>query len=249
MVRSVAQPSIFAAHLLRLVNNAVDHSAGGSVSVWMSQNQERLRIIVADDGVGIFEKISSALALADMRQAIFELSKGKLTTDPSRHSGEGVFFTSRMFDEFVIEANGLQFSHNDRRSHDWLEEGDSSFEGGTTVHMMISLKSPRTTADVYTQFMNAPEDFDFSKTIIPMRLAGYGAEQLISRSLAKRLISRFDRFKIVVLDFSGVSEIGQAFADELFRVYALAHQEVELVPKNMTEQVEKMWLRAVAPRT
>ena len=97
--------------------------------------------------------------------------------------------------------------------------------------------------------MNAPEDFDFSKTIIPMRLAGYRAEQLISRSLAKRLISRFDRFKIVVLDFSGVSEIGQAFADELFRVYALAHQEVELVPKNMTEQVEKMWLRAMAPRT
>jgi uncharacterized protein (DUF1330 family) len=68
--------------------------------------------------------------------------------------------------------------------------------------------------------MNAPEDFDFSKTIVPMKLAQLGDEQLISRSQAKRLIARFDRFKIVILDFKDVNEIGQAFADELFRVYA-----------------------------
>ena len=40
----------------------------------------------------------------DKRQALFELSKGKFTTDPSRHSGEGVFFTSRMFDDFEIDG-------------------------------------------------------------------------------------------------------------------------------------------------
>ena len=39
------------------------------------------------------------------------------------------------------------------------------------------------------------------------------------------------------------------FADELFRVYANKFPDVELVPKNMTNQVEKMWLRAVSPRT
>jgi hypothetical protein len=82
-----------------------------------------------------------------------------------------------------------------------------------------------------------------------MRLAKYGDEQLVSRSQAKRLIARFDRFKTVILDFSEIKEIGQAFADELFRVYGIGHPEVELVPKNMTEQVERMWLRAVAPRT
>ena len=82
-----------------------------------------------------------------------------------------------------------------------------------------------------------------------MRLAQYGDEQLVSRSQAKRLIARFDRFKKVILDFKGVQEIGQAFADELFRVYANEHRDVELIPDNMTDQVQRMWLRAVAPRT
>ena len=81
-----------------------------------------------------------------------------------------------------------------------------------------------------------------------MKLAQLGDEQLISRSQAKRLIARFDRFKIVILDFNAVNEVGQAFADELFRVYANAHQQVELTPINMTEQVERMWMRAVSPR-
>lgn len=33
---------------------------------------------------------------------------------------------------------------------------------------------------------------------------------------------RFERFRNIELDFKGVDEIGQAFADELFRVYARA---------------------------
>jgi hypothetical protein len=51
------------------------------------------------------------------------------------------------------------------------------------------------------------------------------------------LIARFERFKVVLLDFEDVNEIGQAFADELFRVYGNDHPAVELVPINMTEPV------------
>lgn len=236
-----------AAHgFTEMVNNAIDHSNGRSVFVAASQNPDHLTMVVADDGVGIFEKIALALNLVDRRQALFELSKGKFTTDPSRHSGEGVFFTSRMFDYFEIEANGLQFSHDDK--HDFLIEEPRPSFNGTVVFMQIALDSQRTTSMVFNQFMNAPEDFDFSKTIVPMKLARLGDEQLISRSQAKRLIARFDRFKTVMLDFNDVSEIGQAFADELFRVYANANPQVDLIPINMSEQVERMWLRAVAPR-
>lgn len=236
-----------AAHgFTEMVNNAIDHSAGTAVFVSASQTQTDLTIVVADNGIGIFEKIAAALNLADKRQALFELSKGKLTTDPSRHSGEGVFFTSRMFDYFEIEANGLQYSHDDK--HDFLHEEPSPFIEGTAVFMRITLTTDRTSNDVFQQFMNAPDDFDFSKTIVPMKLARLGDEHLISRSQAKRLIARFDRFKKVILDFKDVSEIGQAFADELFRVYANAHSQVEMVPVNMSAQVERMWLRAVAPR-
>lgn len=236
-----------AAHgFTEMVNNSIDHSGGTSVFIAVSQSERHLTLVVADNGIGIFDKISAALNLVDKRQALFELSKGKFTTDPSRHSGEGVFFTSRMFDYFEIEANGLQFSHDDQ--HDFLIEEPNPFVNGTVVFMQIALDSDRTTSEVFNQFMNAPEDFDFSKTIVPMKLARLGDEELISRSQAKRLIARFDRFKKVILDFKGVGEVGQAFADELFRVYANAHQQVELMPVNMSEQIERMWLRAVAPR-
>ncbi|KFB77067.1 MAG: Signal transduction histidine kinase [Candidatus Accumulibacter cognatus] len=231
-----------------MVNNAIDHSAGQSVFIWTSQDESTLRIIISDNGVGIFAKITAALGLPDMRQALFELAKGKLTTDPSRHTGEGVFFTSRMFDSFEISANGLQFNHDASSPHDWLREAPGVFPDGTAVFMRIALNSSRTVAEVYSQFTDAPEDYDFSKTIVPMKLARFGDEQLVSRSQAKRLIARFDRFRTVILDFADVQEIGQAFADELFRVYGGCHREVELLPKNMTEQVERMWLRAVAPR-
>jgi anti-sigma regulatory factor (Ser/Thr protein kinase) len=240
--------SNIAAHgFTEMVNNSIDHSSGTSVFITASQTEKSLTLVVADNGIGIFEKISVALNLADKRQALFELSKGKFTTDPSKHSGEGVFFTSRMFDYYEIEANGLQFSHDEK--HDSLMEEPSPFVKGTVVFMKIALDSERTSSDVFNQFMNAPEDFDFSKTIVPMKLARLGDEQLISRSQAKRLIARFDRFKKVILDFKSVNEIGQAFADELFRVYANDHPQVELSPVNMSEQVERMWRRAVAPRS
>lgn len=232
-----------------MVNNAIDHSAGRSVFIWTSQDERTLRIIISDDGVGIFAKITDALKLPDMRQALFELAKGKLTTDPSKHTGEGVFFTSRMFDSFEISANGLQFNHDSSLPHDWLQEESGVFPDGTAVFMRISLSSARTAAEVYSQFTDAPEDYDFSRTIVPMKLARFGDEQLVSRSQAKRLIARFDRFRTVILDFTDVQEIGQAFADEIFRVYGGSHREVELIPKNMTEQVERMWLRAVSPRS
>lgn len=233
-----------------MVNNAIDHSGGKSVFVWASQDESAVTIIISDNGVGIFAKITTELGLPDMHQALFELSKGKLTTDPSRHTGEGIFFTSRMFDAFKIAANGLQFSHDDLLAHDWFhEDRDRLFPQGTTVFMRIALSAVRTPVDVYDQFTEAPEDYDFSKTIVPMKLARYGDEQLVSRSQAKRLIARFDRFRIVILDFAEVQEIGQAFADELFRVYANSHPNVELLPKNMTEQVERMFLRAVVPKS
>jgi hypothetical protein len=110
--------------------------------------------------------------------------------------------------------------------------------------MAIPINSERTLNDVYSEYTKSPDDFDFSKTIVPMKLAQFGGE-LVSRSQAKWRTARFDGFKLVVLNFEGVPEIGQVFADELFRVYANANLTVELVPRNMSEQVERMWRRAL----
>ena len=52
----------------------------------------------------------------------------------------------------------------------------------------------------------------------------------------------------MVLDFSEVTGIGQAFADEIFRVFANAHPEVELLPMNAVPGVQQMIRRAEVAR-
>ena len=63
----------------------------------------------------------------------------------------------------------------------------------------------------------------------------------MSRSQAKRLVNGLEKFVTVELDFSGIDEIGQGFADELFRVFTNAHPEITLTPVNMCSDVEKMY--------
>lgn len=231
--------------ITEMVNNAIDHSEGTQVRVDVRRNARVVALAVVDDGVGIFRKISRALALPDERLALLELSKGKLTTDPRRHSGEGVFFTSRMFDQFAIESMGLVFDHDAAALDDVLFDVDETEDmRGTTVHMEIACDSPRTAREVFDAFSSGPDEYAFAKTIVPVRLAQVGDENLISRSQAKRLLQRVDRFRCVMLDFEGVTGIGQAFADEIFRVFANQHPEVELVPFHAVPEVQQMIRRA-----
>lgn len=225
-----------------MVNNANDHSEGTAVTAMLTIQDGVLRLLVMDDGVGIFEKIAKALKLPDRRLAILELSKGKFTTDPSRHSGEGIFFTSRMFDQFQIEANDLHYDHDVRDTHDWLLEV-SRPDTGTLLYMSIALGCERTTKEVFDSFSGG-DNYGFEKTIVPVRLAKIGNENLVSRSQAKRLVARFEGFKTVLLDFSGIEEIGQAFADEVFRVFVFGHPDVELEPIHAVPAVQQMINRA-----
>ncbi len=232
-----------------MVNNAVDHSEGRHVTVLMDCDGEKLRLSVSDDGLGIFRKISRALDLADERLALLELSKGKFTTDPARHSGEGIFFTSRAFDQFQIQSGGLFFDHDHREANDWLDEFEAPPTlNGTSVFMEIARDSTRDIARVFDEYSSGPDDYDFARTVVPVRLAKVGDENLVSRSQAKRLLQRIERFKTVVLDFSEVTGIGQAFADEIFRVFANAHPEVELLPMNAVPGVQQMIRRAEVAR-
>lgn len=225
-----------------MVNNAVDHSDADAVRVRMDLSEGRLWFGIADDGIGIFRKITRALDLPDERLALLELSKGKLTTDPRRHSGEGIFFTSRMFDGFRIASEGLVFDRDADFEEDLLHDADEA--GGTRVEMEIATGSQRTAKAVVDQFSSGPDDYSFAKTIVPVRLAKVGDENLVSRSQAKRLLQRVDRFRCVVLDFDQVAGVGQAFADEIFRVFANEHPEVELLAIHAAPGVQQMIRRA-----
>ncbi|PHS24983.1 MAG: ArsR family transcriptional regulator [Methylophaga sp.] len=229
-----------------MLNNAIDHSESEGVHIGLRRDEENILIAIADDGEGIFRRIKRLCNLEDENQALFELSKGKLTTDPENHTGEGIFFTSRSFDKFAILSKGLHFAHDDNEEYDFLEEVDDNFgELGTQVQMLLRRNSKRKLQSVFDGFTAGPEDFQFNKTIIPVKLAQYGNEKLVSRSQAKRLLTRIDKFEHVIFDFEGVEGVGQAFADEIFRVYANKNPNITLIPKKMVENVQKMVKRAL----
>jgi len=229
--------------ITEMVNNAVDHSEGLEVIVRVERTALGTTVSVIDNGEGIFHRIQRLLGFYDPREAILELAKGKLTTDPGRHSGEGVFFSSRVFDQFSILSRNLFFSHDSSRD-DWLVDGEED-SPGTIVRMRLANDSARTTREVFDRFAE-PDEYTFVRTIVPVRLAQHEGEKLVSRAQAKRLTMRFDRFKTVVLDFAAVAEIGQAFSDEIFRVFQSVHPEVAMLPINMSHAVEAMVRRAKA---
>jgi len=232
-----------------MVNNVIDHSDGKNIAMHIFRDKEKVQIFVTDDGEGIFKRITRLCHLSDERHAIMELSKGKLTTDPDNHTGEGIFFTSRMFDEFEIESKGLNYSHYDKDNFDFLFDSPHKMEEvGTMVVMVIAISSERLIKNVFNEYTEDLFDegtSQFNKTVIPVKLALYGNEKLISRSQAKRLLTRIEKFQLVLFDFEDIGMIGQAFADEIFRVYANKHKNIQLIPINMEKDVEKMVQRAL----
>lgn len=227
-----------------MFNNVIDHSEARCVVVSVRKTAAATRIQIYDDGVGIFKKIQAALELLDERHSVLELAKGKFTTDPANHSGEGIFFSSRMFDEFDILSGEVNFSHEFDKKEDWILQRRTP-RGGTIVTMLLHNHTARTTKKVFDKFSSG-EDYGFNTTVVPVKLMQYGDDNLVSRSQAKRLLTRIDRFKVVMLDFSGVTSIGQAFADEVFRVFGSKHPEVDLVPMHTSFAVKRMISRAIA---
>jgi len=228
-----------------MFNNVLDHSEGTGVTVTITRSPVAITLRVGDDGVGIFQKIQDAFGLEDPEHAVLELSKGKLTTDSDRHTGEGIFFTSRMFDKFRIVSGSLTLIHL-REGDDWCIEYRQQQEG-TVVSMTIDPDTRRSTRAVYDRYTAGEEgDYGFNVTHVPVALARYGEENLVSRSQAKRVLARLNLFKKVVLNFSDVPTIGQAFADELFRVYPGVQPDLEFVVVNAAVNVRDMIRRALA---
>ena len=227
-----------------MMNNAIEHSSGSRIDVSVDRDLSNTTLCIQDNGEGIFKKIQVALDLEDIRHSVLELAKGKFTTDPDNHSGQGIFFTSRMFDEFSILSGGLYFSH-DFGKEDWILRCDQSVEG-TLVVLKLDNQTSRTPKQVFDQFSSG-EDYSFSKTIVPVRLAQYTDDFLVSRSQARRLLVGLERFKVIVFDFTNVEAIGQAFADEVFRVFRNQHPDLEVYAVNQSSEVDKMIRRATAP--
>ena len=222
-----------------LLNNAVDHSGGTQVTVSMRQTALHVQLLVSDDGCGVFQRIAQSFDIADPGLAMLELAKGKLSSQPERHTGRGLFFSSRIADIFDLHANATAFQYRGLGRRGW-HRGKPIARQGTSIFMAIALDTPRTLDAVLKAHSLDGQGYGFERTVVPLQLLPDAASGLESRAQARRVALRLGRFRRAELDFSGVPEVGHGFADELFRVARQSLPGVELVPVGMAPHIQAL---------
>jgi len=232
-----------------ILNNAKDHSDGTTVITKMQWGKGFIELSVIDDGIGIFYKLQKALKLGDIKESVLELSKGKVTTDPQNHTGEGIFFSSRAFDLFEVIANHIVYL-KDNIDNEWTMHTNSK-QKGTQVVLRIAYNSNRKLRAIFDEYTTVDDDAipGFNKTEIRVELARLGYERYISRSQAKRILHGLEKFKHIILDFHGIEAVGQGFVDEVFRVYQNKYPDTIITYHDANESVEFMIQRSLSTLT
>ncbi len=230
-----------------ILNNAIEHSKGTRLGIVVQCNALNTTVVISDDGAGVFFTLTEYMrdngwAHPRAEDALIELYKGKITCDRRHHSGEGIFFSSKMVDSFILWSDSLILKYmcsntsESIRSH-LAAYASKLWKESTMVMMTLENETERKAGKIFDTYSDVDEGF--VKTLIPVKEACISGEP-VARSQARRICHRLDEFQKVVLDFSNVTMMGQGFADELFRVYAEAHPAVMLCPVNMLPQIERM---------
>ncbi len=233
-----------------MMNNAIEHSEAENISVSIFQNYLETRILIRDDGIGIFKNIQRFMMESkneniSLGECVSLLFAGKFTTAKQYHTGEGIFFTSHIMDEFIIYSDDNIFTRNNFTSAQMEDSNLHSFmqmESGTIVMMTLNNNTKKVLSEVFNTF--APVDEGFVKTTIPVAHMFSGGNP-VSRSEARRLLESISVFTDINLDFSGVEEIGQGFAHELFVLGKQKYPQINLRTTNTCKTVEDMIKRVL----
>ena len=224
-----------------MLNNSIDHSGSeiATITWWTGIGQWIFE--VRDYGIGAYPKLREGLHLASEFEAVQELSKGKRTTDRAHHTGEGIFFTSKAVDLFRLTSSGVRWTVDNLR-HD-AALGVVPVTEGTSVVCQIDPQTERALAEIFREFTR---DHAFVRTRPVVKLFEIGTV-FVSRSEARRLLDGLAAdFDTVEVDFTGVTDVGQGFVDELLRVWPAAHPGKRVIPTNMNEAVEFMIQRGLS---
>jgi len=224
-----------------MLNNAIDHSHAGRVRIELRFDHGDLLFRVLDLGVGAFESVRRKFKLKDHFEAAEHLLKGKQTTAPDRHSGQGIFFTSRIADHFTLTSAAIRLDVNNVLKDIGLIDVKSV--RGTEVAFFLKQRSRKDLKSLFDDYTN--RDLVFDKTVIRIKLSRTEPDGYVSRSEARRLLLGLEKFKRIVIDFNKVRGIGQGFADEIFRVFRRQHPSIHLEPVSMAPSVSFFVKRAL----
>ena len=230
--------SIFTYAFSEMLNNAIEHSESEEIEVTYYDSKKSLSFEIRDYGIGAFRNVQQKHELKSELEAIQDILKGKTTTNPEAHSGQGIFFTSKIADLFIIESYGYRLRIDNSIPDTFIEELSPSVKG-TKIVFTITANSNKHLSDVFSSYQTDPAGYDFDKTKILVKLYTMGTVY-VSRSQARRILASLEKYKHIVLDFQNVPTIGQAFADEIFRVFKTRYPDIVIEPVNMAETVEFM---------
>lgn len=228
-----------------MLNNALDHSKSKYVDIKVGMDSKSLHFTVSDLGIGVFRNVMHSRHLKSEFEAMQDLLKGKTTTQPHAHSGEGIFFTSKVADLFILESYGYVLRIDNRIPDVFFEEVSPS-KRGTRVHFTIAKNTHKHLSDIFGKYETNPDEPDFDKTEIHVKLYKVGTVY-VSRSQARRILSGLEKFKHIILNFEDVPTVGQGFADEIFRVFQLKYPDIVITPVHMNEAVKYMIDRVDKP--
>lgn len=236
--------SIWRYVFMEMMNNAIEHSESSDITLTVKIDNVKTTVLIEDNGLGIFKNIQRYMANEfdeelPLDECATLLFAGKFTTAKSMHSGEGIFFTSHMMDEFMIVSDDIVFSRNNFRDEQFESLKKSS---GTLVAMSLSNSSKKTSREIFDRFSNV--DDGFIKTSVPIAHVFPNGDP-ISRSEARRLGELITNFKEVDLDFAGNEEVGQAFVHELFVVWQRNNPDIKLNVINACDNVDFMIRRVI----
>ena len=237
-LRRALRPNVEAiAHyaFTEMLNNAIEHSEADRCSLRFGLEPGMLAFEIRDPGIGVFHSIASKLHLDGEHAALVELLKGRTTTMREAHTGEGIFFTSRVADRFVLRSHRIQVEWSRFKNDVFVS--NPRFLKGTVVSFAVQRDSRLLLDKVFGEFAPEEYDFRFQKTNMLVKLL---QREFVSRSEARRLVANLEKFSEIVLDFRDVKSVGQGFADEVFRVFAGRHPATKIIVENASLAVDAM---------
>ena len=141
---------------------------------------------------------------------------------------------------FILDSYGTQLVINNKEGDVFIGK-PKIFRKGTRVSFSIDYNSSRHIIGVFRKYtdMTSDGDFGFDKTEIKIKLFT-GGSIYVSRSQARRVLANLEKFKSITFDFDKVPMVGQAFVDEIFRVFHNKYPDIKLQTMNTMEAVKFM---------
>ncbi|MFZ6645862.1 hypothetical protein ACO0LO_09105 [Undibacterium sp. TJN25] len=127
---------------ISVVHNASRHAKASGLYVVVEQTPRYLEMTISDNGIGVFKKIAQKIKTKELALAVEAVAEGRAASAVKRRATSDIYSLASMFDEFLVEANGVQFPAPKRKKKLSLED-DGTAEPGTSVFMKLALKKKK----------------------------------------------------------------------------------------------------------